>query len=83
MTRIAQVPAEGVAGGCGEVDDAVARLDRQLAARRERARVGLTIAARHREDVERLARRHGYDLQLALVEEPGCLWAEFRPVEGS
>lgn len=61
-------------------DAAMARLDRQLAARAARARVGLTIPAGARDEAELIARRHGYELHLDAVEEPGGVWAEFWPV---
>jgi hypothetical protein len=62
----------------GTRDDMVL-LDRQLAARHRRERVGLTIPDRHRDDAAAIARRHGYELHVADVAEPGCVWAEFRP----
>ena len=63
-----------------EFDAAMARLDRQLAARVARDwKVGLTIAAGHREDAALIARRHGYELHVDDVAEPGSLWAEFWP----
>ena len=59
--------------------DDMVLLDRQLAARPRRERVGLTIRDRHRDEAAAIARRHGYELHLAAVAEPGCVWAEFRP----
>ena len=56
---------------------AMARLDRQLA-----ARVGRDRTAGHREEAALIARRHGYELHVDDVEEPGGLWAEFWPVSG-
>jgi hypothetical protein len=44
------------------------------------ARWGLTISAGYREAAALIARRHGYELHVDDVEEPGSLWAEFRPV---
>jgi hypothetical protein len=64
----------------GVTDPHMGRLDRQLAARVTPARVGLTIAAGARGEAELLARRHGYELHLDVVEEPGSVWAEFWPV---
>jgi hypothetical protein len=59
----------------------MSRLDRQLAARATReGKVGLTIAAGRREAAALLARRHGYELHLDEVEEPGSVWAEFWPI---
>jgi hypothetical protein len=63
------------------LDAAMARLERQLAARGARDRkVGLTIAADHREAAALIARRHGYELHVDDVAEPGSVWAEFWPV---
>ena len=58
------------------------RLDQQLAARR-RERVGLTIPDRRREEAAAIARRHGYELHVQAVEEPGRVWAEFWPEPGT
>jgi hypothetical protein len=63
------------------LDAAMTRLDRQLAARVARDRkVGLTIAAGQREAAAVIARRHGYELHVDDVAEPGSVWAEFWPV---
>jgi hypothetical protein len=59
----------------------MARLDRHLGALVTRDRtVGLTISAGHHEEAALIARRHGYELRVDDVEEPGSVWAEFRPV---
>ena len=79
MTRGATVDPRDVAG---VIDPQMGRLDRQLAARVMRARVGLTIAADARGEAELLARRHGYELHLDVAEEPGSVWAEFWPITG-
>jgi hypothetical protein len=64
-------------------DAAMARLDQALAARAARERkVGLTIAAGQREAAAVIARRHGYELHVDRVEEPGSVWAEFWPITG-
>ncbi|PVY97067.1 hypothetical protein [Actinomycetospora cinnamomea] len=56
------------------------RLDQQLAARVLRdQKVGLTIRASNREEAALIAGRHGYELHIGEVEEPGCVWAEFWP----
>jgi hypothetical protein len=59
--------------------DEMGLLDRALAARALRERVGLTIRDRHRDEAAVIARRHGYELHVADVAEPGCVWAEFWP----
>lgn len=61
------------------VADEMRRLDGWLAARAPRARVGLTIRSSDREEAAAIARRHGYELRVTDVAEPGCVWAEFRP----
>jgi hypothetical protein len=56
------------------------RLDQQLAARVLRDhKMGLTIRSTDREEAAVIARRHGYELHLREVEEPGGVWAEFWP----
>ncbi|MCD2194694.1 hypothetical protein LQ327_15075 [Actinomycetospora endophytica] len=63
-----------------ELEAEMTRLERQLAARVARDRkVGLTISADHREQAALIARRHGYELHIDRVEEPGRVWAEFWP----
>jgi hypothetical protein len=62
------------------IDPEMERLDRALAARGARDRVGLTIPAGARDEAEVIARRHGYELHVDAVEEPGSVWAEFWPV---
>jgi len=57
------------------------RLDQQLAALILRDReVGLTIRSVNGEQAAAIARRHGYELRLRPVEEPGRVWAVFSPV---
>ena len=56
------------------------RLDQQLAARVLRdQKVGLTIRATNREQAAVIGRRHGYELHVQEVAEPGYVWAEFWP----
>ncbi|MHC1559337.1 hypothetical protein ACR9E3_10290 [Actinomycetospora sp. C-140] len=59
--------------------DEMRRLDRWLAARTPREKVGLTIRDEHRAEAADLARRHGYALRLTELAEPGGVWAEFWP----
>lgn len=62
------------------VEDEVTRLDRWLTARAGReSALGCTIRAANEAAVAEVARRHGYVLRSSAVEEPGALWAEFRP----
>ncbi|GAA4828730.1 hypothetical protein GCM10023201_15080 [Actinomycetospora corticicola] len=62
--------------------DEVARLDRWLRARATPDRaLGCTIRAADRDAAAEVAARHGYALRASAVEEPGALWAEFRPVD--
>ncbi|GAA4917310.1 hypothetical protein EV188_101719 [Actinomycetospora succinea] len=57
------------------------RLDQQLAALILRDRpVGLTIRSVNRTQAAAIARRHGYELRLRPVEEPGREWAVFSPM---
>jgi hypothetical protein len=64
------------------VEDEVARLDRWLAVRAGReSPLGCTIRAANEPAVAEVARRHGYVLRSCTVEEPGAVWAEFRPVD--
>jgi hypothetical protein len=61
-------------------EEGVARLARHLAARRVHDQtLGCTVRAVDLADVELLAARHGYLLHVSAVEEPGSVWAEFRP----
>lgn len=60
--------------------DDMERLDRALAARGIREKVGCTIPAVDRDRADAIARRHGYELATHRVEEPGCVWAVFWPV---
>ena len=55
------------------------RLDAQLAARRVREVVGLTVRAVNREAVGELGDRHGYTVSFGVAAEPGFLWARFEP----
>jgi hypothetical protein len=56
------------------------RLDQQLAARVLRdQKVGLTIRSVNRDEAAVIARRHGYELHVQEIEEPGRVWAEFWP----
>ena len=62
----------------------VARLGRYLAARPVHDRkLGCTVRAVALEHTELLAARHGYLLHVSAVEEPGCVWVEFRPRQSS
>jgi hypothetical protein len=57
------------------------RLDQQLAALVLRDRpVGLTIRSVNSTEAARIARRHGYGLDVRPVEEPGRVWAVFSPM---
>lgn len=56
------------------------QLDAQLAARRVRETVGLTIRASNRDAAVTIARRHGYVLRVGAAAEPGFLWARFVPI---
>lgn len=66
--------------GSRSAEDEVARLDRWLTARAGReSALGCTIRAANEAAVAEVAGRHGYVLRSCAVEEPGALWAEFRP----
>jgi hypothetical protein len=60
--------------------DDMERLDRALAARGIREKVGCTIPVADRDRADAIARRHGYELRTHRVEEPDCVWAVFWPV---
>ena len=67
------------ARAAGPGDD-MERLDRALAARGIREKVGCTIPEADRDRADAIARRHGYELRTHRVEEPDCVWAVFSPV---
>jgi hypothetical protein len=87
MTTGTTTGVTGAAGALGAITDErwaagfeMGRLDQQLGTRVLRdQKVGLTIRSANREEAAAIARRHGYELHVREVEEPGRVWAEFWP----